>query len=87
MNGKNVTQETDDGTKYTEYQYDYNEFRGVDGQNFNTEKIKESPSDYLEFSVPEQNVVGPVPVPTIKAMQSQIDSLESVVADLIGGAE
>lgn len=88
LNGETVKQETEDGKKYTEYRYDFNEFTGDASSDFDLEAVKAEPAKYLDFAVLEKApIVGLVPESTVRQLQSSMSNLESLVADMIGGAE
>lgn len=95
---KRVDPETGKSDGY-DYQYDWNEFSGFDGTDFDLEDVKANPSKYMDFEVdPLKPVVGYFPEETAHklevATQSNADSITDVqvaLADIyeqiMGGAE
>ena len=70
-----------------EYAYDWNEFQGIDGTDFDITEIQKSPEKYLDFTcaAPEP-VVGHLPETTVhkleKATQKNTDAIASMNATI-----
>lgn len=70
-----------------EYAYDWNEFQGVDGTDFDTAAIEKEPEKYLDFTCEAPApVVGPLPEITAhkleKATQKNTDAIASMNATI-----
>lgn len=82
----------------TVFDYDFNEFTGIPGTDFDLDDIKKNPENYLNKVVNHKPIVGPAPETTVRVMQKKIetqqtdidaisDALQELILAQMGGTE
>ena len=83
INEKEVQREdsNEDGTKSTQYEYDYNEFCGKTA-DMDLERITKNPENYMDISViePQKNETSSMP-----NLEERVTAIEEVLLATMGG--